>query len=174
MLAAIVVVLNGAFLPSSPPVRRLFGHAMAPLAPVIARIADVVTLAGDDVTLVRGTRTCRFRIGSPVFACDAMRADAGVTPFARDGIVYLPLATVARAFGGSVTYDARSATLAIALPPRAGLATPAPFDPAAPQVAPTQIFTPQPGPPTPNPVDSGDPHPRRTALPATPSRVPGD
>ncbi len=172
MLAALVVVLNGAFVPSSPPVRRLFGHVMAPLAPVVTRIADVVTLAGDDVTLVRGARTCVFRVGSPTYRCAGIVARAGVTPFARDGIVFLPLATVARAFGGNVAYDRRTDTLSIAFAPRSVVITPAPFEPSAPQVAPTQVFTPQPGPPTPQVMVSGDPRPRRTAIPATPSRVP--
>jgi hypothetical protein len=172
MLAAIVVVLNGAFLPSAPPVRRLFGHIVAPLAPVMTRIADRVTLDGDAIELVRGAHACAFRIGVPAFRCDARIRLAAVTPFARDGIAYVPLADVVRAFGGTATYDAPSGTVALTLAPSTAVDTPAPFDPAAPQAVPTRLFTPQPAPPTPQAIESGEPRPRRTAIPAIPSRVP--
>ena len=173
MLLAMVVLLNGSFVPSSPPVRRLFGEVMAPLSPVITRIADRVTLRGDDVVLSRSAQTCTFRIGSPAFRCGDALAAAEVAPFARDGIVFLPLAAVVRAFGGDVTFDSARATVAITMPARSSVATPAPFDATLPQVAPTQVFTPQPAAPTPQATATGDPYPRRTALPAIPSRVPG-
>jgi len=52
--------------------------------------------------------------------------------------------------------------------------SPAPFNPAAPSATPTVVFTPSPSPapPTAKPSDPGSPQPRRTAIPATPSRVP--
>jgi hypothetical protein len=173
MLAAIVVLVNGAFVPAAPPVRRLFGHVMAPLLPVVARLVDTVTLDGNDVILTRGARTCVLRVGSPGFRCDdgSVRT-VGVAPFGRDGAVYVPVAAVAAAFGGSATYDARTPTIGIVMPVRWDVATPPPFDPSAPQVVPTRVFTPQPGPPSPRPAVSGPPQPRRTAIPATPSRVP--
>jgi hypothetical protein len=174
MLLAVIVLVNGTFVPSSPPVRRLFGAVMAPLAPVVTRIVERTSLAGDTVTLGRGGRTCAFRVGSPSYVCNGTIRDAGVTPFARDGVVFLPLGAVARAFGGSATYDARTSTVSVIVPPLRTVATPAPFDPLAPRPAPTRVFTPQPAPPTPQAVESGEPRPRRTAIPATPSRVPGD
>ncbi len=170
MLLAIVVVINGAFVPSSPPARRLFGHIMAPLDPVVARIADRVTLTGDTITLVRGTRTCAFRIGSPAFQCGGRTGDAGVAAFARDGIVFVPLAAVARSFGANVAFDARGGIVSVVLPPSTAVKTPAPFDALAPQAVPTQVFTPQPSPPprsTPQPLEF-DPRPRRTAIPVNP------
>jgi hypothetical protein len=173
MLLALIVLVNGAFAPSSPPVRLLFGHVVAPLTPVIARIADRVSRAGDAVTVARGDRTCVFRIGSPAFACDGRIAQAAVSPFARDGIVYLPLAAAVRAFGGTIAIDAASATVAVTMP-AAPLVTPSPFAGGTPAAAPTQIFTPQSPPPTPRAVESVDPRPRRTAIPVTPSRVPGN
>jgi hypothetical protein len=172
MLLALIVIVNGAFVPSSPPVRLLFGHVVAPLAPVIARISDRVSLAGDTVTVARGGRTCVFEVGSPAFQCDGVIRRAAVTPFARDGIVYVPLAAAVRAFGGTIAIDARSATVDVTMPATAPFATPSPFDASAPQATPTRLFTPQPPPPTPRPVESVDPRPRRTAVPATPSRVP--
>jgi hypothetical protein len=162
MLAAIVIVLNGAFVPTTPPPRRLFGHVMVPLVPAVARIADRVTVAGDDLTFVRGSRTCVLRVGSSAFRCDGTPLSAEVAPFARDGIVFVPIGPVARALGGSVLANARTGTIEIAMPPQWAVRTPAPFDPNAPQAA-----------PTPQVMVSGDPRPRRTALPATPSRVPG-
>jgi hypothetical protein len=144
-----------------------------PLAPIVAHIADRVTLDGNTITLVRGPRVCVFAVGSPTYRCDGAPQASSVVPFARDGIVYLPLGPVVRAFGGTVTYDAQRGTVAVALPRSNALLTPPPFDASAPQVAPTRVFTPQPAPPTPQVPISGDPRPRRTAIPATPSRVPG-
>jgi hypothetical protein len=173
MLLAVLVLLNGAFVPSSPPVRAMGGHLMAPLGPVLTRLVDRVSREGDAVALIRGTRLCVFRIGIPAFRCEGTIRLGDAAPVARDGTVYLPLATVVRAFGGTVTYDAAHRTAALDLPLRTDLAPPAPFDPAAPQATPTEVFTPQPAPATPQAVESGDPRPRRTAIPATPSRVPG-
>jgi hypothetical protein len=172
MLLAIVVVFNGVFAPSAPPVIRLHGHVLAPLGAIVSRIADRVTIDGATLTLVRGAHTCVFRIGAATYRCDAAIRVADVAPVARDGTAFLPLATVVRAFGGAATYDALRGAFAITLPPDRSLVTPPPFDPSAPQAMPTQVFTPQPPPPTPQVIQSGDPRPRRTAIPATPSRVP--
>jgi hypothetical protein len=172
MLLAIVVLLNGAFVPSSPPVYRARGHIMAPLAPVVTQVADHVSTDERTVTLVRGDRTCSFTLGLLPYRCNATIRLADAAPVVRDGVVFVPLATVVRAFGGSATYDARHRSVSLALPEERSVITPAPFDPDAPQAAPTQIFTPQPAPATPQAVMSGDPRPRRTAIPATPSRIP--
>jgi hypothetical protein len=174
MLLAIVVLVNGAFVPSSPPARRLFGHVMAPLAPIVARIAQQVSVDGGTVIVARGGLTCAFRVGSPAYQCNGTIRDAGVTPFARGDVVFLPLAAVGRAFGGSVTYDARRDIVSVNVPSLTTVTTPAPFDALAPRVEPTRVFTPQPAAPTPQAVESGEPRPRRTAIPATPSRVPGN
>ncbi len=172
MLLAIIVLVNGAFVPSLPPARLLFGHFVAPLAPVIARIADQISVTGNDVAVVRAGHTCVFRAGTLAYRCDARIRLAGVAPFARGGVVFLPLAEVVRGLGGSLEYDAPTGTVQIAVPTTGPVATPSPFDPGVPQVVPTQIFTPQPGPATPQVPQPGDPRPRRTAVPATPSRVP--
>jgi hypothetical protein len=171
-LLALIVVVNGAFASGTPPARLLFGHVVVPLAPSAARIADRIAIDGDRLTLARGAHVCTFRIGSAAYDCDGVRAGAAVVPFARDGIPYVPLAPLARAFGGSVRFDATHRVVAVTLPPATVVATPAPFDPSAPQVAPAAVFTPQPPPATPRAMESGDPRPRRTAIPATPSRVP--
>jgi hypothetical protein len=171
-LLALIVVVNGAFASGTPPARLLFGHVVVPVAASAARLADRVATDGNTLTLARGAHACIFHVGSSAYACDGVAAQAPVVPFARDGIAYVPLAPLARAFGGSVQLDAARGIVAVTLPPATVVATPTPFDAQAPQVAPTTIFTPQPAPATPAAIVSGDPHPRRTAIPAMPSRVP--
>jgi hypothetical protein len=174
--AAVIVILNGAIVASVPPPQLLFGHVMAPLAPVITRFTARAVLAGDTITLTRGARTCVFRIGSEAYSCDGVAAALPVAPFGRNGTAYVPLAEVVRAFGGAMEYDPHSAVAALDMPPDTELKTPAPFDPAAPSATPTTVFTPSPAPAPPAtavPAGAATPLPRRTAIPAIPSRVPG-
>jgi hypothetical protein len=172
--AAVVVILNGAIVASAPPAQLLFGHVMAPLAPVITRFTDRAVIDGDTITLTRGGRTCVLRIGSDAISCDGVRHTLAVVPFGRGGVAYVPLADVARALGGAAAFDAHTRIVALDVPPETALKTPAPFDPNAPQAPATVIFTPspEPAPATPRALDSGSPQPRRTAIPAIPSRVP--
>ena len=176
-LAAVIVILNGAIVASVPPAQLLFGHVMAPLAPVITRFTARVALDGDTITLARGSRTCVFRIGSDAYACDGVAGTLPVAPFGRDGTAFVPLAEVVRAFGGALEYDPHSGIVALDVPPETDLKTPAPFDPAAPSATPTTVFTPSPTPAPPAATalpGAATPLPRRTAIPAIPSRVPGD
>jgi hypothetical protein len=174
--APLIVILNGAIVASALPAQLLFGHVMAPLAPVITRFTERAAVDGNTITLVRGGRSCVFRIGSDAYACDGVAGSLPVAPFGRDGVAYVPLAEVARAFGGAAEYDSRTRIVALDVPPETALKTPAPFDPNAPQATPTVIFTPSPPPAvaTPQPTDTGSPQPRRTAIPVIPSRVPGN
>lgn len=167
---AVIVILNGAVVASAPPAQLLFGHVMAPLAPVVTRFADRAALDGDTITVVRGATTCTLRIGFDVVVCNGVTRTLPVMPFGRDGVAFVPLAELVRAFGGTVTYDARARIAALDVRPPTDVNTPAPFDPNVPQAPPTTIFTPAPPPATPRPVDSGSPQPRRTAIPVDPSR----
>lgn len=169
---AVIVLVNGTLVPSAPPARLLFGHVMVPLVPIVTRFTQRASMAGDTIVLARGERTCTLRIGSAAMTCGGVTHVAGVVPFAAGGVAFVPLADVARAFGGAVAFDAATGTATVDFGPPAELTTPAPFDPNAPQVAPTNIFTPMPPPATPQPLETGIPHPRRTAIPATPSRYP--
>jgi hypothetical protein len=174
--AAVIVILNGAIVASAPPAQLVFGVVMAPLAPVVTRFTQRAVLAGDTITLVRNERTCVLRVGSDALTCDGVARTLPVAPFGRDGIAFVPLAAVARALGGVAAYDPHTRIVALDMPPETALNTPAAFDPNAPQATPTVIFTPSPIPlpSTPRPLESGSPLPRRTAIPAIPSRVPGN
>jgi hypothetical protein len=172
--AVVIVIVNGAIVASAPPAQLLFGHVMAPVAPVVTHFTQRAAVDGDTITLVRQGRTCTFRIGSDAFDCDGVTGTLPVAPFGRDGVAYVPLADVARAFGGAAEYDPHTHIVALDVPPAVDLQTPAPFDPNAPSAAPTEIFTPSPPPATPSPLDTRSPLPRRTAIPVIPSRGPGN
>jgi hypothetical protein len=150
--ALVAVVVDGTFAPSVPPASLRDGRVVAP-ADLIADFADRIDPgAGATITVRRGER-----------ACAAAPAVAG------DPALYA-IAPLARCLGAHVSWDGAGKTLQIAFEdgPRVVRTLP-PFDPSAPQVAPTQIFTPQPAPPTPRVIATGSPRPRRTAIPATPS-----
>jgi len=172
--AVVIVILNGAILASAPPAQLLFGHVMAPLAPVVTHFTERAVVDGDTITLVRNDRTCVLRIGSDSITCDGVKKTLPVAPFGRAGVAFVPLAEVARALGGAAAYDPHTRIVALDVPSDTALKSPAPFDPSAPQASPSVVFTPSPVPvpATPRPLDTGSPQPRRTAIPATPSRQP--
>jgi hypothetical protein len=172
--AAVVVILNGVVLASAPPAQLLFGHVMAPVAPVVTQFTERAAVDGNTITLVRGGHTCVLRVGSDTITCDGVGTTLPVAPYGRGGIAFVPLAEVARALGGAAEYNPHSRIVALDVPPPTVVKSPAPFNPAAPSATPTVVFTPSPSPapPTAKPSDPGSPQPRRTAIPATPSRVP--
>jgi hypothetical protein len=146
LLGIVGVVLDGESLPSAPPARIADGRVVVP-AIVVARLADrVITFPDGSVNAIRGERDC-------------VAAAIG-------GMV--PLAPLARCLGAHVAWDAQAKTVSIAFAAEPLRSHP-PYDPNAPRVAPTTIFTPQPPPPTPRVIATGVPRPRRTAIPATPS-----
>jgi hypothetical protein len=98
---AVVVILNGAIIASAPPAQLLFGHVMAPLAPIVTRFTQRAVITGDTITLVRGDHTCVLRVGSDAITCDGITRTLPVAPFGRDGVAYVPLAEVARAHRGA-------------------------------------------------------------------------
>ncbi len=153
LAALVIVVVDGSVVPSAPPAELLAGHVVGPPA-LVARFAERIEVAGDGaLTATRGGRSCAAR------TVDAAR-----------GLV--ALAPLARCLGAAhVDWDARTKTLALAFDGPILLRTMPPFDPAAPQVAPTTVFTPEPASPTPRSVDTGAPRPRRTAIPVTPSSL---
>ena len=175
--AAVIVILNGAIVASVPPAQLLFGHVMAPLAPVITRFTARAALDGDTITLTRGTRTCVFRVGSEAYNCDGV---AGTLPVAPLAATRYRVRAVGRSRARLRRGDrVRSARRNCGARRAAGDGTEdaGPVRSGAPSATPTTIFTPSPAPAPPAtaaPPGAATPLPRRTAIPAIPSRVPGD
>lgn len=132
------------------------GRVFAPVAPLMTRLADRVWYEGGTLVIERGTRRVRVRL-------------AEAFPDQFDG-TYVAVGPVLRALGASLCWEPKSRRLTVGLPLRGGIATPTPFDPAAPSAPPAAVFTPSP-PVTPRPVWTGSPLPRRTPLPLPPPRL---
>lgn len=147
VLGIVGVVVDGENVPSAPPAHVEGGQVVVP-AIVVAKLADrVLTFPDGSVNAIRGARDC-------------------VGPAIRG---FVPLAPLARCLGAHVTWDAQAKTIALAFDAPQPLRSHPPYDPSAPRVAPTAVFTPEPPRPTPRAVATGVPRPRRTAIPATPS-----
>lgn len=151
LAAILTVVLDGTPVHSynEPYLQR--GRVMTPIDPYVTAIARSVGYDG---------RALIVRLGD-VFAQVPMDSAPAPERYER---TYVELAPIARTLGARVWFDARTRTLFVDTP-RVALATPTPFNPAVPQVAPRDIFTPTPE-QTPRPLVSGTPLPRRTPLPA--------
>lgn len=127
---------------------------LAPLVPVVSDVAETIDVDGSAIRIRRGPLGIVLLIGR-----DAYRSQ---------GTVYVPLARVVRALGGSVSYDPVRKVAAVDMPEPQVVSTPTPFDAGAPTTSPTAVFTAQPT-VTPRPTPSGIPRPRRTPIPVTPS-----
>lgn len=144
---------------------------MVPVDPFLLRLPGTVAIVSsvDGVRIsVRGL-TIVVRTGRPALDIDGTMVPVAAAPYAALGSTYVPLAPIVRALGGTVTFAARSKTLAAYLGDPSPLVTMTPFDPSAPRVAPTTLFTPVPA-TTPRPVLTTIPRPRRTPVPVVPSR----
>jgi len=129
------------------------GRIFAPIAPLLTRLGDRAWLEGSTLVIQRAGRTVRIDLSGNASG----RLDA----------VDVPVGPALRALGLAVRYDRARNALLVTVSRRAVVASPTPFDPAAPSVAPSAVFTPL-VPPTPRPVWTGSPLPRRTALPFPP------
>jgi hypothetical protein len=152
---AVTIVVNGTIVTSSAPARIRAGRVVAPLTPIVVRL--VARAAYEPATATVAVERSGTRVVVPV-------------AFVENGIPYVELGAVVRGIGGSAVFDTATKTLTVLVGPAPAIATPAPFDPTLPRVAPTTVFTPSPPPPTPRSTDSGAPHPRRTAIPVLPSQ----
>ena len=157
-LAALSIVVNGSVMRSynAPYIER--GRVMAPLEPFVTAVAASVEYTGGVLIVRRADRFAQVQVRSAAHPCAYQST-------------YVPIASVLRTLGARVTYDAAARRLLVDLPP-AALATPTPFNPAVPRVAPSAVFTPSPA-PTPRPVVTGKPVPRRTPIPADFKPSPG-
>ena len=145
----LTVLIDGVPIPTSHPACLLAGRVMAPLMPIVSRLANGATVEPDgSIDLVQRNRHITLAAGDRAFEIDEM--------------VYVPLAKVAKALGATIAYDKRTRTVSVSLEP-AVLATMPPYDYSAPRVAPNVVFTATPA-PTPRPTVSGIPAPRRTPV----------
>ena len=151
----VAVVVDGRPLLAYQRATLLAGRVYVPVAPLLTRLADSVSMRDGVLVLQRGSRRVRLA------AHPAVPSDFDA--------VYVPAATILRALGVSVRYEPKPRRLIIATTPRVVVETPTPFNPAVPTSGPATVFTPLPV-PTPRPVWTGSPLPRRTALPMPPIR----
>jgi len=129
------------------------GRVFAPVSPLLTRLADRVWTEGGTLVIARGGKRVRVTVGS-------------VAPSALD-TVYVMIGPILRALDASFRYEPAARRLIVVTPRRTLVASPTPFNPAVPSVAPSAVFTPA-VPATPRPVWTGTPLPRRTPLPEPP------
>jgi hypothetical protein len=154
----VTVVLGGISLASSQPAWiSPEGFVYAPIDPIVRKVAQSVQVDPRDLAVTVEGNGKRAVVRSP----NDVIAEA-------DGTVYVRLGTVVRDLGGSVSFDRVRKVVTIEMPGPIPVATPTPFNPANPSVAPTMVFTPQPV-TTLRPTPSGIPQPRRTPVPVVPS-----
>lgn len=147
--AAPVIVVDGRPVRSyvAPYVFR--GRVMAPIEPFVTQLAAGIEYSAGELIVRRGDRFAQVAMPQP-----------HPSQYAQ---TFVPLAAVLRTLGISVRYDARTRRVIIRTPAPV-LALPTPFNPAVPEAAPREVFTPTPA-ETPRPVVTGEPQPRRTPLP---------
>lgn len=129
------------------------GRVYAPVSPFVTRVADRVWFDGQDMVIELHGRRVRIK-------------GTAVDPAALHGL-YVPVGAVLRALGASVRYEPSLHRMTVQLTPRTVVASPSPFNAREPEALPTAVFTPTIL-PTPRPVWTGSPLPRRTALPLPP------
>jgi hypothetical protein len=147
------VLIDGRSLPAYARAYVFGGRVYVPVAPLLTHLADRLWFDGNTLVAQRGTRSVRIRI-EPRYRGELNGA-------------YVPAGPVLVALGASVRYDGEMHRLIVTVPTRAVVASPTPYNAAAPSVAPTAVFTPL-EPQTPRPIWTGSPQPRRTALPFPP------
>jgi hypothetical protein len=129
------------------------GRVFTPVAPLLTRFADRIWFEDETLVLERAGRVVRVHVAS------AFPGTLNST--------FVPAGPVLRALGASVHYQPTMHRLIVSTSARIVVASPTPFNPALPSVAPIEVFTPTP-PVTPRPIWTGSPLPRRTALPFPP------
>lgn len=123
------------------------GRVFAPLEPVLLRLADRAWVEGSTLVISRDGRVVRVLLPG---------GDRG------EG-AYVAVGPLVRRLGETVVYDRKRRVLEV-WTPGSTVSSPTPFDASAPAAPARAVFTPQPV-PTPRPIWSGPPLPRRTPLP---------
>jgi hypothetical protein len=136
-----------------PTYRRAYlsgGRIFAAVSPLLTQLVDRIWFEGDGLVFERAGRLVRIH----------------VEPQGELSSTFVPLAAVLRGLGESLEYDGPARRVEIRTKPPL-VASPTPFNPSVPSVAPSAVFTPVPV-QTPRPVWSGSPLPRRTPVPLPP------
>ncbi|HXP94323.1 MAG TPA: hypothetical protein VN905_12710 [Candidatus Binatia bacterium] len=156
LAALLTILIDGSPVATSQPARIVAGRTMAPLVPIITRIADVIRMRqGRMLVIERGRRSVSLTVAEDVFCAEC---------------IYVPLAAVVRGLGGDVRYDPRAKSIALSFEP-GPLRTPEPYDILAlPRPGTTTLPWPTPPNATPRPAVVDVPRPRRTPVEV---RVPG-
>lgn len=145
----IALILNGSPLVSYNSAYLKDNRIVAPIAPLFTQIADRIAYSAGHLTIVRGDRFAQIPLQR------VLPSEYSKT--------FVPAGTVLRALGMGVRFDAATHTLYITNPLPVPSAAMTPFNPNAPRVLPSEVFTPQPV-ATPRPVFTGVPRPRRTPV----------
>jgi hypothetical protein len=147
-MIAVTVVVDGRTIATAVPAKLVAGVVRAPFEPFAAALAG------------------RMRVDPARMTVTLERDDRSVTmalPPGGAGSATFPLAAAARGLGDSVRYEASSRTLSIWEPQPGPVATLTPFGGFTPPPGPLPTFTPTVF-PTPGPVLTGIPQPRRTPI----------
>jgi hypothetical protein len=161
---AVTVLINGALVDGSTDARIDGDVVVAPMAPYLRAIADRIQTGATDgrIVLERAGRIVTITIGSPLIRSGEGTATLPIAPYLRAGEPLIPLASVARALGASVDYDAATRTVNVATFP-GPLASMTPDPAYSPPAEPLETFTPQPT-PAPPVTATTTPRPRRTPI----------
>ncbi|MBV9334033.1 MAG: hypothetical protein JO146_08490 [Candidatus Eremiobacteraeota bacterium] len=151
--AAVTIVIDGRPLRAYSRAYVANGRVFAPVDPLLTRLAERLWFDGNTLVVQRDSRRIRVPIpGGPAAALDG---------------AYIAAGPALHQLGIAVRYDGPTHRLLVRAGERESVASPTPFNAAAPTVVPAPVFTPSP-PVTPRPVWTGSPMPRRTPLPFPP------
>ncbi|MBV8196738.1 MAG: hypothetical protein JO263_01265 [Candidatus Eremiobacteraeota bacterium] len=149
----VAVIVDGRPLTAYQRATLVAGRVYVPVAPLLTGLADSISMRGNTLVVQRGVHQIQI-------------AALPISPSDLD-TMYVPAGNVLRALGVALRYEPKTHRLFIQTDARVMVGTPTPFNPAAPTLAPSAVFTPLPL-ATPRPVWTGSPLPRRTALPLPP------
>ena len=170
VLSAAIIINGTTYISSLQPLLDNGSVAVA-VTPALTRIAARISVDPDTARIgfANSQHQAELQIGTRTATVDGRTTTLTFAPFSRAGVVFVPLADVVRAFGGTIAEDTKTKRTLVSTNESASIATMTPFDPHARQVSPRAIFTPEPV-VTPRPEVSGSPAPRRTPIPIVPSR----
>ena len=165
-IPAVTITVNGALASGAQPVALVDGHVVGEVGASVERFASWVTFspANGTIIIVRDRHRVIVRGGRANLVVDGHPQRVTPSPVMEGTELIAPLAPIVRGLGGTAHYDTRTRTFAIAFLAPPALSPAPPFDPLAPTVAPTVLFTPELH-PTPRVTLSGPWTLRRTPIP---------